>query len=288
MLRSRRVCAAIESSMISNKKVAIVALLLIVIGLVYFLFLFPSRETGKSDISSSSKLKEPYPVLDDADFWQRFENALKADDVQEVERLIDGVDIKVSKPDGSNLLHHAVFEEAYRVVELLLEKGMDPSVAASEGSTPLLHAALIEDVGLARILIEKGAVVNYFNDGGFTPLMAACLQDKSSSDFIVFLYENGADINAVSPEDATIYPNATALEIAIAMNNIQAFDTLLDLGAEIRVDLPAGLWTVMKWANYHKAALKDDSYLRLLEARLGPERFREIMSLESSAWSPPH
>jgi ankyrin repeat protein len=111
------------------------------------------------------------------------------------------------RPDGSlgaGPLYAAAEATDVEAVKYFLKRGLKPLDVGSYGYT-IMHAVARSSGGegdhdarrreIVKLLIAAGAKQNEHDEGGSTPLMVARIHDEA---FIVFLIEQGADVNAVN------------------------------------------------------------------------------------------
>ena len=111
----------------------------------------------------------------------------------------------MSKKIEERSLCHAIWEEDFDKVRLLVDYGADLNRQGSNGYTPLMQAAEMENIEIAQFLIEHGANINSTGHEGATPLHIAVdisidgtIQSGGSPgeeplEMIHFLLKNGAD-----------------------------------------------------------------------------------------------
>ena len=93
---------------------------------------------------------------------------------KEVKQLLQsGVDVKVSRTDGSTALSWAAQRPNIQIVTALLEAGADPNSQDENGETPLILASARGDFQIVEALINSGADVTKKRWNGETPLHAA-------------------------------------------------------------------------------------------------------------------
>ncbi|KAL3125270.1 hypothetical protein niasHT_000681 [Heterodera trifolii] len=142
-------------------------------------------------------------------------------------------------------LWSAFFRHHWGIVELLLEKGADPNepviLEANDqrmNMTPLYSAVRHANLELCRVLIARGANVDLGTDSAITPLMiAAC--DRSQTEIVTFLVENGANINLQNGD------GATALMYACYQGNVDIVRLLLSHGANVELTDFTGYFALM-------------------------------------------
>ncbi|MBI3432587.1 MAG: ankyrin repeat domain-containing protein [Hydrogenophilales bacterium] len=152
--------------------------------------------------------------------------AIKANDGQEVERLLDaGADVSGKSKDGLTPLFWAAVWGADKAAELLVAHGAPVNgKSGREEFTPLHMAAYNLHKGVAELLISKGGDVNARSRSGWTPLHKAmeqlALRPATSAPepsevaktvaMVALLLASGADANAKS-EGGTMPIHSAAL-----------------------------------------------------------------------------
>ena len=129
------------------------------------------------------------------------------------------------EPDGGALtaLVYAARTGSIDTARTLLEGGADVNQTTRYGWSPLLAAIQNQNYQMAKFLIERGANVNLANKGGWSPLYLATdnrnieggdyptrTADMDSLEFIAYLLDKGADVNArvtESTETRTVFTN---------------------------------------------------------------------------------
>ena len=192
-----------------------------------------------------------------------FKRALRAGDFDEVRRLTNEKPQLLEETDeeGNTPLHIAIKNNREEVIELLLAQGVDIHKHNNTGSTPLHLAVKESDLQTVRMLLSQGADMHIPDDQGFFPIHIAvenrnvdmikllmeygeslssdsdgiqpihvAIQSKNEgySEFIKFLLNNGADINAKN------HSGETPLHMAVKTGSMERIDFLLDNGADIR------------------------------------------------------
>ncbi len=122
----------------------------------------------------------------------RLATAIDSGSVAAVRRLLDeGVSPNTLVYDMTPL-SWAIWEEAYYVVQLLIDRGADVNLPDSDGSTPLMSAANQSNEQIVDLLLHKGADINAVElTYGMSALQSAC---ESGDEAIVDkLLSAGAD-----------------------------------------------------------------------------------------------
>ena len=170
------------------------------------------------------------------------------------------------EPDGGALtaLVYAARSGSIDAARALLEGGADVSQTTRYGWSPLLAATQNQNYQMAKFLIEKGANVNLANKGGWTPLYLATdnrnieggdyptrTADMDSLEFITFLLDKGANVNAritESTETRTVFTNqwlneegATAFLRAAQSGDLQLLKLLVARGADPKINTKLGV-----------------------------------------------
>ncbi|WP_201351935.1 ankyrin repeat domain-containing protein [Hydrogenimonas urashimensis] len=122
--------------------------------------------------------------------------AVKADALNEVERLLEAADANMTDERGWPLLLVAIKSGASRkMVELLLARGADLTWTTEEGVSLLDEAVEKNRLDLVELFIEKGLdPATTRRKSGMTVLMLAASFDYI--EMMELLFANGADIYA--------------------------------------------------------------------------------------------
>tara|TARA_B100000405_G_scaffold66772_1_gene45714 strand:+ start:2469 stop:3749 length:1281 start_codon:yes stop_codon:yes gene_type:complete len=123
--------------------------------------------------------------------------------------------------DGLNLLHLAVQNDQYDIVEVLLRNGADPNqISFNNSSMKAIHIAAAYGFNdIIDLLIQFGADINAQLPDGYTPLHLAVEFSKIES--ITALLDLGAKVNI-----RTLKTTKTPLDNAIDMGNKLVIDSL--------------------------------------------------------------
>lgn len=120
-------------------------------------------------------------------------------DLGTVQRLVErGNSPDSSDAEGSTLLMFAARGGHAAVVTYLIAQKATVNGRNKFGDTALMAAALGGHIEAAKVLIANGAEVN---PAGWTPLHYAAFEGRAS--MVKFLLDNGADKNAVAPNEYT-------------------------------------------------------------------------------------
>ncbi|MCD4725281.1 MAG: ankyrin repeat domain-containing protein [Bacteroidales bacterium] len=98
------------------------------------------------------------------------------------------------------------------------------------------------DLEAVRKIIDKGGKVDKKDIAGQTPLMYAA--ESGSLEVVMYLVENGADVNAVSGKQG----RGTPLIYAAATNQLEVVKYLLENDANINLTTPYQNETALMWA----------------------------------------
>jgi len=170
------------------------------------------------------------------------------------------------EPDGGALtaLVYAARVGGIDAARALLEGGADVNQTTRYGWSPLLAAVQNQNYQMAKFLIEHGANVNLANKGGWTPLYLATdnrnieggdyptrAADMDSLEFIKYLLDKGADVNAritESTETRTVFTNqwlneegATAFLRASQSGDLALMKLLVARGADPKINTRLGV-----------------------------------------------
>lgn len=170
------------------------------------------------------------------------------------------------EPDGGELtaLVYAARTGSIPAAQALLEGGADVNQTTRYGWSPLLAAIQNQNYQLAKYLIDHGADVNLANKGGWTPLYLAVdnrnieggdyptrTPDMDTLEFITYLLDKGADVNArisESTETRTVFTNqwlnedgATAFLRASQSGDLTLMKLLISRGADPHINTRLGV-----------------------------------------------
>ncbi len=140
------------------------------------------------------------PIQVQAGAYEDLLQAVELDVTGTVERLlIRGVDPNTIDNEGSPILVRAIKNEAFAVVDILLEqRNLNLNQPNRFGETALMYAALMGQETLVAKLVKLGAEVN---QPGWTALHYAASGGHTA--ICQFLLDNKAHIDALSPNGTT-------------------------------------------------------------------------------------
>nr|XP_033785457.1 ankyrin repeat domain-containing protein 54 isoform X1 [Geotrypetes seraphini] len=114
------------------------------------------------------------PLGKDLHVLKRLREAANANDLETVERLLEGgADPCAADDKGRTALHFASCNGNDRIVYLLLRHGADPNQRDGLGNTPLHLAACTNHIPVITTLLQGGARVDALDRAGRTPLHLA-------------------------------------------------------------------------------------------------------------------
>lgn len=193
--------------------------------------------TGSADGGSASTAGGPNGS---PDLYQKFANAIYADDMETVKKLADseeslnarglggespligavmmnkpqiaalliekGADVNVKGKTCGTALSNCVMgikdpEKAAEIAALLIENGADVNMPVLSNQTPLHLAAMQRHMPIARVLLKNDADPNGKDDGGRTPLHYCA--PRGWVDMTTLLLENGADATVKDTDGKT-------------------------------------------------------------------------------------
>ncbi len=162
--------------------------------------------------------------------------AVKAGDTPAAVALIDQrSDVNAADPDGTSVLHWAVYKDNAEVVQKLLKAGAKAATKNDYGATPLSEAAVVGNVTVLEALLKAGANVDETNADGQTALMVVAR--TSNVDAAQLLLKRGADVNAKEA-----WRGQTALMWAVAQSQPAMVALLVKRGAEVNVRSVVNDW----------------------------------------------
>jgi len=144
------------------------------------------------------------------------------------------IDATSEQVKDSPLVQAATYGQV-KIIKNLLENGAYVEGVSEEKRTPLTEVIKAcgsrlspsKVIEAAKLLVEHGANVNVQGADSYTPLMLAAKVCRSRN-IIQFLVDAGADVNYLANEE-------TPLILALRSNNKVAFDTLVEMGADISI-----------------------------------------------------
>ena len=122
-------------------------------------------------------------------------NAVRSSNLNSVMKLVArGAKLNFVFPSGDTLLHQAVMNNDYHMVEFLLGS-IEADSRGEKGKTSLMLARSIE---IARILLDHGASLNLADQDGLHLIsnLVLGLDDSVKLNFFQFMTERGVDLNA--------------------------------------------------------------------------------------------
>ena len=157
-----------------------------------------------------------------------FVKAASEDNLEEVARLIVGIDVNLrDEATGTTALDEAVDNGNREMVELLLSRGADVKRRGESGRTILMRLDEDATSDLVWDLINAGAEVNTKSETGETPLMAAAYEENG--EILKTLLEAGAEVNSKNED------GQTALMVAAEHGRLQNVRALVLAGADINL-----------------------------------------------------
>lgn len=128
--------------------------------------------------------------------------------------------------DLHNLLTMACFDNDYKAVKLLIEKGANVNVILG-GYTPLLYASYNDNFEIVKLLVNNGANINHIPKSLIiSPALIVALKSKNK-EIYDFLIDNGADIFIKNSK------NQTTLLAASEGNDLDLIKFLIEKGLDV-------------------------------------------------------
>ena len=181
--------------------------------------------------------------LAEAQQWDWLDKPLSADAIQQIQ------------PDGTTVLHWAVFHRNQPAIEKLIAAGIDVNQTNAYQVSPLSLACELGHERAALSLIKAGADVESKRLGRETPLMLAAR--NGSVRIVNALIEAGANV------DAKEVNGQTAVIWAAAEGSLKSLDVLIKAGADINHSLKKSGYTAFLYAAREG---KIDEAKRLIDA----------------------
>ena len=176
----------------------------------------------------------------------------KADDVEALKALLDGVDtfeLEVRNIDGYTALISAALNNRVDAIKLLLDRGAQLEAKDNSGLTALGLAAIKNHVDAIELLLDRGAELEAKGDNGATALGLAAYNNHLFA--IKVLLDRGAQLEAKDKK------GFTALGLAASNNHVFAIKLLLDKGAQLEAKNNSGVTALGRAAsNNHVDAIE--------------------------------
>lgn len=183
-----------------NKSYGISILILVVVGIIFWVFL--------SEINKKGKIG----------------NAILKGDIDRVKELIKkGENLEERDYKGQTPLYFAV-KAKIDFLKILVAAGANLNAKDNGMNTPLHEACLENNLENVMFLVRSGADINAKNDTLETPLH---LSSSRNFDISEFLVKNGADVNARDNR------GFTPIFEAIDFNNLKLVELLVENGANV-------------------------------------------------------
>ena len=136
--------------------------------------------------------------------------------------LSKGANVDQEDNIGYTALVYALNNDKYEIADFLLEHKADINHHIIKKGTPLLLAIIKNNLELVKYIVNHSADLTTKCEGA-TPLDAAILAN-ASDEIIIFLLENGVDMN-----------NSSSLKTAIANGKNHAAKLLIDKGMSLKI-----------------------------------------------------
>jgi ankyrin repeat protein len=166
-------------------------------------------------------------------------DAVVADAAEKMDRaavrtlLRQRADVNAPQVDGMTALHWATYQDDLETSALLLRARANANAATRYGVTPLSLACANGNPALVDLLLKAGADPNAALPGGETPLMTAARVGSVAS--VKALLARGGTVDAKDDRRGQ-----TALMWAAAEGHADVVQTLIELGADVRLRLSSG------------------------------------------------
>ncbi|MBP7854445.1 ankyrin repeat domain-containing protein [Candidatus Babeliales bacterium] len=157
---------------------------------------------------------------------EKMEQAMKEDDVSKILQAIgEHADFNVTDPYGCTPLIWAVRNNHFNLVSELLKRGVSVHSTDFLGYTPLMYA---KTVNMVLFLLDNGADLNAVNKGGHTALTIAVVANKFR--MVKALLDKGARLDIVGKDGTTALTNSPTLAMDEILQNYAAKAMYKDQG----------------------------------------------------------
>ncbi len=184
---------------------------------------------------------------------EEYFQAIRANDMAALNRLVPAGDIDKADARGVTPLHYAALQGNAQSLKILLDAGAHVNVQNLSGATPLLLAASSPEK--VKLLLAKGADPKIASKMGRTPLMVAAGRQGLAAT-VQALLEAGADLNA------TDVRGGDAMGDASSSGGIETVKLLLAKGAKADQADKAGFTPLI-----HAIGTGDTEMVKMLLAR---------------------
>lgn len=198
-----------------------------------------------------------------ADVNAELANAVTASDPERVRFLVEqGAEIDRLNDQGYGVMHNAARYRDSTMIDLLIDLGADVDLRDSDKWTPLMHAAFRNHVPSVECLIEAGADIEAKTPEQFNTLGIALGEHKFWA--AKTLVEAGAKVNGpVAEEGLTplmlvathLKSKARDTYIAEGIEPVEMARLLIDKGADVNANTPAGITPLMVAAAYDNSPI---------------------------------
>lgn len=178
-----------------------------------------------------------------------FFTAISFDDIDTVKTRVlkNGFSPNIFNKHGYPALVFSIRESSPKVTDFLIDaKDSDLEIENIYGETPLMMASFSNNFPIVRKLVDQKKV--NVNKSGWSPLHYAA--SKGSLDIVQFLINNGAEVNARSPNETT------PLMMASRYGHIQVVRLLLTSGADLAIKNQQGLTAIDFASNSNQTEIK--------------------------------
>ena len=149
--------------------------------------------------------------------------------------LAKGAKVNARTADGRTALMDGVIAGFDDIVSLLVTAGADVKARDARGNSVLALAVSGAHLEIADVLIQHGADPNEVDSYGITPLFTAAT--FGNEEVLRYLVGKGAKVNAITQLQ---YGGSTALTTAASVGQVASVKTLLELGADPRLEMKDG------------------------------------------------
>jgi len=130
------------------------------------------------------------------------------EDVEDIILFSNQINSKLGEYEA-NYLYYAAYNDDYKVMDYLINKGGRISFKSKYGVTPLMIASTTnKNLNIIKLLLNNGADINAESNSGMTPILSSAY--NSNLNIMKFLSKNGANLNDKKGTETILHIAATS------------------------------------------------------------------------------